>query len=346
MWPFIRSGIMSKLILPAALLLVIGLGSPAAAQSGLSGPWPGHSIFQDGPATETRFLPADGQPDQNGYEQLAPSRAGAPAIRLAGVDSAGSRSTVVQVGMTPVTSDSDETWVLVAPYVWTPAMKGTIGARGVTAPIDVSLSDLYDILFDDLNGAAMAHVEVGKGNFGLIFDALLMEIHPSQRGPLGGQIKLDVGATILESMAMARLVDMETEAGPNGRFTVDVLGGARYYQVQNAIRINPPIGPTVQADLSKDWVDLVFGARTSVTVLPGLDGFLRADFGGFGIGTSSKFTWNLIAGTSWELPNHPGTSMVLGYRILDINETQQSGPQEFEFDVKMHGPFAALSFAF
>ncbi|MBX3442238.1 MAG: hypothetical protein KF774_07505 [Planctomyces sp.] len=248
--------------------------------------------------------------------------------------------------MHPATGSPDQTWVLVAPYVWTPAMKGRIGARGVSAPIDMSLSDLYDILFDDLNGAVMGHIEVGKGNFGLIFDGMLMRVSPSQTGPLGGRLDFDISSTILESMAMARVVDVELDAATNARWSVDLLGGARYYQVQNGVRINPVNGPTVSADLSKEWVDLVIGARTAVTLVPGLDGFARTDFGGFGIGTSSQLAWNLITGVSWECQSHPGTSLVLGYRVLDINESQGSGDQQFRFDVTMQGPFAAFSFAF
>jgi hypothetical protein len=337
---------MSKFVLSAALLMAISPRISASEPDNSRGQFSGHSVFRSFIELDERRSapPRDGVGDSN--EILAPTGHATRVITTADTDSTPNGHTVMQVGMNPVTSNEEETWVLVAPYVWTPAMRGTIGARGLTAPIDVSLSDLFDILFEDLNGAAMAHVEVGKGNLGLIFDALLMEIHPSQPGPLGGQLKFDIGSTILESMAMARVVNLQTDAETNGRFTIDLLGGARYYQVQNGIRINPPILPAVQADLSKDWVDLVFGARTAVTVLPGIDGFLRADFGGFGIGTSSQLTWNLITGMSMECPNHPGTSLVLGYRILDINETQQSGPQAFEFDVKMQGPFAAVSFAF
>jgi hypothetical protein len=254
-------------------------------------------------------------------------------------------TTYSQVGMTPQICGPDQTWVLVAPYVWAPAMRGTIGARGTTAQIDMSLSDLFELI-EDLNGAVMAHVEVGKGDFGLIFDGLLMQLEPSQRGPAGGQIRFDISSTILESMAMVRIVNLEIDPASQSRFSIDLLGGARYYQVQNGIRINPAVGPTIQADLSKDWVDLVAGARTAVTVYPGIDGFFRADFGGFGIGTSSKLAWNLIAGMSYACDCHPGTSFAAGYRILDIDETQKSGNQRFVYDVKMQGPFAAFEFRF
>jgi hypothetical protein len=247
--------------------------------------------------------------------------------------------------MCPPPCDPNQTWVLVAPYVWAPAQHGRIGARGVSAPIDVSLADLIDLI-PDLNGAFMAHVEVGKGNKGLIFDSMLMKVEPSERGPNGAVFTLETSSTILETLAMYRMINIETDAATGSHWMVDLLGGARYYQVQNGIRINPPIGPTVQADLSKDWVDLVFGARTMVTVVPGIDGFLRADFGGFGIGTSSDLAWNLTTGIEYACESHPGTSLVLGYRILDISETQKSGPQQFLYNVKMQGPFMAIAFRF
>ncbi|HVJ67135.1 MAG TPA: hypothetical protein VM510_04065 [Caulifigura sp.] len=256
-----------------------------------------------------------------------------------------SESIYTQVAMTPDTAADDKTWVLVAPYGWMPATRGTVGARGVTTKVDASLADVFESL-GDLNGAVMGHVEVGKNDWGLIFDGLLMRLSPEKNLPLGGKATVEISSTLLESMAMKRILDTTTDVPGMSRIRADLLAGARYYQVQSNLKINPVMGPTIQGDISKDWVDLVFGGRTSVTVADGLEGFLRADFGGFGIGTSSDLTWNLIAGGEYACPSCPGSSLVLGYRILDIKEKQGSGNDEFIYDVQMQGPFAAVAFRF
>jgi hypothetical protein len=251
-------------------------------------------------------------------------------------------STLMQVSMTPESTSG--TWVLVAPYVWATAQHGTIGAAGRTAPVDLSLADLVELI-PDLNGAAMGHVEVGKGKFGLIFDAMLMKVEPSENLPGGGEIDIESSSTILESLAMLRVVDVPDEDA--GSFvTVDLLSGLRYYQVQNAFRLDPVVGPTIAADISKDWVDLLVGARTAVAITSELSGFLRADFAGFGIGTSSDLTWNLTTGAEYACPSLPGSSLVLGYRILSIDETQGQGTDRFIYDVTLQGPFTAIAFRF
>lgn len=281
-------------------------------------------------------------------EQLAtfPSLVDSPvtSTRLNPNANAASHS-VRQIGLTPEISSGSETWVLVAPYLWATATKGTVGARGQTAPVDVSLSDLVELI-PDLNGAFMGHVEVGRGSTGLIFDGLLMQLSPSERGPAGGKITLDVGTTILESLGMVRIVDLQTASPSDSRFVVDLLGGARYYQVQNGIRIDPLVGPTVRADMTKDWVDVVVGARTAMTLTTGLEGFVRGDIGGFGFGTSSTLAWNLTTGVEYACPALPGSSLILGYRVLDIDETQESRANRFVYDVTMHGPFTALAYRF
>ena len=305
----------------------IGMGHTSSTQ-------PSDEAIADSELMTSAVLEDDGSPEIT-----------LPALQRTNLEFTEPTYSMTQVGMTPDVCCSEQTWVLVAPYLWAPATRGTVGARGVTAQIDMSLADLIDLI-PDLNGAFMGHVEVGKGNQGLIFDGMLMQLEPSERGPGGGQITFDISSTILEMLAMERIVNIETDAATGSHFTIDLLGGGRYYQVQNGVRINPVIGPTVQADLSKHWVDLVFGARTAATIVPGIDGFFRADFGGFGIGTSSKLAWNLTTGVEYACASHPGTSMMLGYRILDIDETQKTGAQQFVYDVKMQGPFIAFAFRF
>src|SRR5436190_4473215 len=205
------------------------------------------------------------------------------------IATAGESQFVSQVSMTPEAADGS-TWVLVAPYGWVPGMRGTVGAAGITANVDLSIGDVIRHL-GDLNGAFMGHVEVGKNQWGLVLDGMLMRLEPEQNLPLGGKVKLESSSTLLESLAMLRLVDTQTIDPALPRTRIDALGGARYYQVQSGFQLNPAVGPVVRDELTKDWVDVVVGGRAAVTVLEGLDGFIRADFGGFGIGTSSNLTW-------------------------------------------------------
>ncbi len=240
----------------------------------------------------------------------------------------------------------DRTWVLVAPYLWTPAMKGTIGANGNTQSIDISVKEVFEDLLPQLDGAFMAHVEVGKGHTGLILDGMILQVSETNRGPLGEAISVESNLTILEAMGMYRVMGSAPGDPCPMPVKFDLLGGARYYQVQGGVNIVPPLGATVSSQQSESWVDLVIGARGGVTITQGLDAFVRADVGGFGIGTSSNPAWGLDAGIDYKLACCPGSSLVLGYKVLDINESKKSGAEQFVFDVRIHGPFMALAFRF
>jgi len=235
------------------------------------------------------------------------------------------------------------TWVSVTPYVWAPAMKGDIGGRGVVRQIDLSLSDLVDLI-PDLNGAAMGHVEVGKGRRGLIFDALALRVSPSQPGPAGGTLNFNTDLAIFEALGTYRVAGTPNGTPHASPVRFDLLGGARYYQINGGLTIDTIRGRTISAAQSETWVDLVVGGRGTATITPGLDAFLRADVGGFGIGTSSSLSWNVVTGVDYDLDCCPGSSLIVGYKALDVDQSKNGG--QFVYDVRSQGPLLALSFSF
>lgn len=270
----------------------------------------------------------------------APDWTVSPAI----FETDGSRSSNVMLTQATYAEGGAPTWALVAPYVWAPMMDGTVGVNGNTSNVNLSFSDLLDLI-PDLNGAAMGHVEAGRGNGGFLLEALLLELSPTRRGPLGGRTTVTSELTVIEALGTLRLIG-NAPGTPPSEFSLDVLGGLRYYDVTGGIRDNPIIGPTVVDEQSENWVDLVVGARTGVALTENLGGFVRGDIAGFGIGTSSQFTWNLTAGFKYACVSHPGWSAILGYRVLDIDETKYSGAERFVFDVRIHGPILALTYEF
>jgi hypothetical protein len=224
-------------------------------------------------------------------------------------------------------------------------LDGTMGVNGVTADVNMSFSDLLDLL-SDLNGAAMGHVEVGKGPTGLILDAMFLELSPTRRGPLGGKINTSLEMTVIEIMGTLRVLGNAPGEGPRSDLTFDLLGGLRYYDVAGEITDRPVIGPSVTRSQNENWVDLVIGGRSDVALTQNLGGFVRGDVGGFGIGTSSKLAWNVQGGFEYFCTNFPGWSGVLGYRVLDIDEVKYSGAERFVFNMRIHGPFIALNYRF
>lgn len=236
------------------------------------------------------------------------------------------------------------TRVYVAPYLWIPAVQGTTTVLGVTNDVDVSLGDAFGLL-KDLKGAASGHVEIGRGDWTLIMDALLMRFASSADVPLA-RVDLDASTTFLELVAARRLrgtfFDQLRESG----IDVEALGGVRYYQASVGATLVPngPFLPVVPREQTEEWVDLLVGARVNARLTDTLTGFVRSDFGGFGIGTSSKLTSNVIAGVEHQV--NDACLVAAGYRLLDINERQDNVAGEFEFDLRFQGPFAAILFRY
>ncbi|MCX7411772.1 MAG: hypothetical protein NTZ32_27170 [Planctomycetales bacterium] len=239
-------------------------------------------------------------------------------------------------------SATQGTWVVVAPYGWLSGINGQVVTHGQVLNVNVSPSDVLQSL-GDVNGAFMLHTEVGRGDWGLILDVSLIRLTPQVAvGPV--VIDADLQQTLMEFLGMYRLVDASDYWVEGKSLTVDLLAGARYYQVSNSLTIDLPGPITLENDQSKTWVDMVIGARTRVPVTSSLDLFARADIGGFGVGSSSNLAWNVVAGVDYQW--NSWTSLGAGYRVLDIDQKSGSGTTAYGFDVQMAGPFAALAFKF
>ncbi len=238
-----------------------------------------------------------------------------------------------------------ELWATITPYFWLPAMKGQLGVGSALVDVDLSLSDTWDLL-SDLKGAAMVHLEIGRGSRGLIVDTLLTEFASSETLPSGALGSAETSMTFLEGLGFRRIYSQERCGQFVRGVNWDMLYGVRYYQVGMELEVVPPAGPNTVVERTENWVDLVLGTRTSMKLANGGTAFARADFGGFGLGSSSDLAWNLHLGLENRLRRHPNTSSVIGYKILDIKQSKGAGADAFLFDMTLQGPFAALMFRF
>lgn len=146
------------------------------------------------------------------------------------------------------------------------------------------------------------------------------------------------------------------------RLIFDLLAGARYWYLKTELDVEMPpiqipgfsIKPSVEFprlgrtldigdveiegrvpfggiddtfEESVDWVDLIVGARVRADLTSRLYVTLMGDVGGFGIGSSSDFTWSAITLVGWKLS--PAWTLVGGYKALEIDRGSA--------DLTMHG---------
>ena len=71
---------------------------------------------------------------------------------------------------------------------------------------------------------------------------------------------------------------------------------------------------------------------------------MRGDIGGFGIGSASDLTWNVLAG--FDVKPFKNVSFKLGYRYMNIDYDYGSGADEFGIDGSMYGPWLGMTIHF
>jgi hypothetical protein len=237
------------------------------------------------------------------------------------------------------------TWVLIAPYAWAAGVNGQVGAAGRVVNVDITPGEVLSNL-GSIDGALMLHTEAGRGDWGFILDANLVRAGTSVTTP-AANVDVTLQQTMIETLGMYRIVEMSDYWVDGKSLSVDLLAGARFYEFGNILTVrsfDPTLPPVIPLNLSSTWVDMVIGGRVRAPITNSLDVFGRADIGGFGIGSSSILAWNLIGGVDWKMTSC--SSLIAGYRELNINKTGGVGGTAFDFNAKLYGPFVAVSFQF
>jgi hypothetical protein len=95
-----------------------------------------------------------------------------------------------------------------------------------------------------------------------------------------------------------------------------------------------------------DWVDPLVGFRIRQGLAPGQELLLRANVGGFDVG--SQFSWNVLGAYSFAFAVRKGViySGLLGYRALSVDFEKGSGTSRYEYDVVQHRPVVGLTIGF
>jgi hypothetical protein len=261
----------------------------------------------------------------------------------------------------PAVQPAPSPWSLrLVPYGWLISMNGTQTVRGRSVKVDASFIDI--VKESDTLVALMGDFEARNGPLALMADLVWTRIgfdggavrsrslRPGVTGTVGANLGLDVEMAILEAGAAY-------EVARSGPLAVDILGGLRYWYQEADLSLGLGAGLDV-GDLevigsrgiarsgSIDWLDPMIGARLRYTVLPGHELFLRGDIGGFGAG--SEFSWQAIAGYSFDFAAYQGVTFsgVVGYRALYVDYARGEGRRRYEFDMLQHGPVLGISARF
>ncbi len=216
-----------------------------------------------------------------------------------------------------------------APYLWLPKIDGTIGSGGLSANIDLDQGDLLDLI----EFVGTIHVEAQRDEWTLFLDVLYIDMGDEFTvGP--DSVSSDVKMVVGEAGLGYRIGDW-----PIGEtsLSLTLLGGGRLSYIQTEITITGAM--PASARTSAAWIDPFIGGRLGLSFAERWTFFVRGDAGGFGIGSASDLTWNLIAAFEYELSTK--VSLLAGYRVLDYDYDAR-----FLYDIQLQGPMLTATIRF
>jgi hypothetical protein len=229
--------------------------------------------------------------------------------------------------------DSTKTYHLfLEPYLLAPSMSGTIGVgRLPNTSVCVPASELFS--YFQIGG--MLYAEVHNNRFAYTSDLFYASLGQDASGKNG----------ILSGNVSVKQFWWELEGLYRVQPWLEVGVGARINSVNNGLNINVS-GPsgTMNNNITKGatWVDPLIVARLKGALSNKWLLQLRADMGGFGIG--SQFAWQLQPDVYYRVSKL--FEVGLGYRVISMN--YQTGTQNtsswFLFDIEEYGPQLRLGF--
>jgi hypothetical protein len=220
------------------------------------------------------------------------------------------------------------------PYIMFPYMAGNVGiGENLLLPVAAKPTDI----FNHLQIAAMLYLEARTDKWAITSDLVYMNL------------KQDVTTDRLINSGTVNAKQMIWEAAGLYRifpfWEVGLGGRLNYLQTSVDLVINThPEGTTKETDgrHHKTWYDPIIITRFSADIKDKWLFQLRADVGGFSVG--SKLTWQLQGYAGYRFCKL--FQLSVGYRYLSTDYSSGEEPKEFIFDVNEFGPAVRFGFNF
>lgn len=235
------------------------------------------------------------------------------------------------LGATPAPAQHElsEDWTFeLTPYIWFVGLDYEVEVRDIEVSGDVD----FDELFDAVDFAALAAFQARKGRWSVWTALDYFELSESDSvGRFERKFEIELDYMALE-VGGAYMVYAE---GPQ----LELLAGARYTDIDIDLELEALLeNPARKASGGDDWVDPFVGARVGFEFTDWWYSTLRADVGGFDVG--SELTWQVLATMGFRLSE--SIDLRVGYKHVDI-DYEDGGNSA---DLELSGPIAGLTFRF
>jgi len=231
---------------------------------------------------------------------------------------------------------------IISPYGWLAGQATDVGGEKIRQ----SFNDLYSLtnLGFQLNAVTMYKdfIFLADGTFANLGSSI-------EEGPL--TVDLNIVQYILD-LKLGYLVYSNIDFGEDEvirGWALEVNAGAKYWKndvaVDYKLQINNP-PPLIEGSIKEPqaWWDLMIGVKSRIflseSVLLGITG----NIGGFGIGNSSKLSWDFAYVNTFKVSNL--ISVTAGYKTFKYNREDGEGDAKVETTVHVFGPLLGVSFVF
>lgn len=206
-------------------------------------------------------------------------------------------------------------------------MNGHTLIGGTRTDVDVSFSDLLD----HLDAAGMMAIRSERERWALGVNVVFLGLDAEAS---------DAGGTFYDVDVTQDLTELTWSWRFDERY--ELFAGARYQSLATEVTLARADGTRDERLEVADLLDPIVGARAAWQVADHWDLIVRADIGGFGVG--SDLTWSGLALVDWTVAKNFG--VVLGYRALDTDYSRGSAAGRFEFDILVSGPLLGIRYDF
>jgi hypothetical protein len=225
--------------------------------------------------------------------------------------------------------DSGALHIVWAPaYLWMTGLKGNVGLKNYTVPVNESFSDV----FNDLNLGYMGTIDLRKRRLGILNDLVYSKLTTQEAstpfGLLYSTARTRSKMLIVDPEVYGRLVE-------NKKYSVDALAGVRVWRLDNGLDLRAGLLPALSLDQTASWADPVLGGRFRVNLPKTLFASFKGD-----AGVGPNETWQIYTGGGKEFKQK--YDLILAYRRLDVH--YRSGG--FLYDTSMSGLLLGMTIRF
>jgi hypothetical protein len=231
----------------------------------------------------------------------------------------------------PTQSRAQDWEFVITPYLWGAGQSGTAGVIEGLPPSEFDLS--FGDIFDNLNGAFMVVGSARKGNVGISMDFQYVEVEAEGDTP---GTNFDTATLISRTKIFTTTFDYKFAETPE--WEVWASGGARYWYVENKIKLRGGPSPNFTVDGHDDWWDVMIGARGLYRFGDKSSVNVWGYAGGFGL-TSDLMT-DIYVGYNYSFT--PMIAASAGWRYLSVDYEND----DFVYDIVQQGPMLGVTFTF